>query len=72
MNRIKNLEERIEAIELFRKEIEMNLFFGWNPVIDPKCLCDYNPYLNPKTDSPYIQKQKKLYDEAFLFFYNKH
>ncbi len=50
----------------------MNLFFGWNPIIDPKRLCDYNPYLTPNTDSQYILKKKKLYDAAFLFFYNKH
>ena len=72
MNRIKNLGERIEVIALLRKEIEMNLFFGWNPIIDPKRLCDYNPYLTPKTESPYILKHKKLYDAAFQFFYNKH
>ncbi len=72
VNRIKELEERIEAINSLKNEIDFNLYCGWNPVADPKCLREYNPYATPKPDSAYVLKKRKLYEEACWMFYNKH
>ncbi len=48
INRIKNLGERIVAIENLLAEIEFDLRHGWNPILDPKREFEYNPYFNTK------------------------
>jgi hypothetical protein len=72
VNRIKDLKERIEEIDELRKQIEMNLYFGWNPITDPGRIGEYNPFLKPRPDSRYILKKEQLRKAAFLFYYNKH
>jgi hypothetical protein len=72
VNRVKELTERIEAIKELRKELERNLYFGWNPITDPQRVWRYNPYLTPNTDSPYTTKKEEMRKAAFLRYYNKH
>jgi hypothetical protein len=43
INRIKNIDDRINAINKLRNEIEYDLSHGWNPIVDKKRELDYNP-----------------------------
>jgi hypothetical protein len=74
VNRIKNFNERIEDIKALRDELERDLFFGWNPLQDPKRIVLKNPYYfktnpfqksEPKTAVERMSKAEKMY-------YNKH
>jgi hypothetical protein len=44
VNRIKDVNERIEDIKALRNELERDLFFGWNPLRDPKRTDIQNPF----------------------------
>ena len=45
INRIKELEGRLQAIAGLVEEIRYDLMHGWNPISDPKRERNYNPYL---------------------------
>jgi hypothetical protein len=45
INRIKELEGRLQAIADLVEEIRYDLVHGWSPLLDPKREKDYNPYL---------------------------
>jgi hypothetical protein len=49
INRIKDLSQRLIAIEELLYEIQFDLRHGWNPILNPKRENDYNPYLQGKT-----------------------
>jgi hypothetical protein len=46
INRIKDLNQRLNAISELCDEIAFDLKHGWNPILDPKREVDYNPYYN--------------------------
>lgn len=46
INRIKELNNRLFAINILKDEIEFDLKHGWNPIMDPQREIDYSPYLN--------------------------
>lgn len=48
VNRIKELNERVVAIDKLLEEIAYDLRHGWNPLLDPKRENEYSPYAYSK------------------------
>lgn len=73
INRIKNLQERLIAIEELLDEIMFDLHHGWNLILDPKRQLDYNPYLTSELKSVVKQnvtkRQSKI--DRINFYLNK-
>lgn len=70
INRIKNLGERLKAIDELCTEISFDLRHGWNPILDPKRAIDYNPYLNhtlgkEKRKPTKQQEHKQLFEKYY-------
>jgi len=74
INRIKELDERLNAIAELLAEIRYDLVHGWNPRLDPKRENDYNPHSYPKATIRHQKKQlikikpptkKDLYNKYF-------
>lgn len=74
VNRLKNLQERLNAIAELRVEIAFDLKHGWNPILDPKRENDYNPYLygtkGQRVQSTSVRK-KPTKEELFNKYYLK-
>jgi hypothetical protein len=76
INRIKNLDGRINALEELLNDLQFDLRHGWNPILDRKREKDYNPYLLPKdvntskktTSNSHKRKTKQ---EIYNFYFNR-
>lgn len=76
INRVKELDHRLNAIHELLSEILYDLQYGWNPILDPKRENDYNPYLKNRTSSKHrktnnsVTKQKNKRD-IYNYYINK-
>jgi hypothetical protein len=76
VNRIKDLTERLSAIEDLLYDIKFDLKNGWNPILDPKREKDYNSFrinqLKPKgPENPKRQSRKPTKEELRIRFHSK-
>lgn len=75
VNRIKNLEKRLVAIDELLSEIEFDLKHGWNPFFDPKRENNYNPYLNRKRNNlpkkAFDRNNRQTKADIFARYFNK-
>jgi hypothetical protein len=73
VNRFKTLYERKGEIEILRDSLDRDLYFGWNPLQDPKRVNFRNPYYL-KTN-PFQKSKPKTFEErmtkAFKKYYYK-
>jgi hypothetical protein len=72
VNRLKVLDERINAINILQEKIDSCLRFGWNPILDPQSKKFkhqiFYKFYNPERCKPIPKKESK----AFVYFYEKH
>ncbi len=73
VNRIKELNERLNAINELVEEIEFDLQHGWNPILDPKRELNYNPVFNKTitTSKQKVKTKKPTKNELYWFLFNK-
>lgn len=76
VNRIKDLQERLLAIEDLQYDLKFDLKNGWNPILDPKREKDYNPYWQKqlaakKTNNTKKQNKKPTKEELRILFHSK-
>ena len=67
VNRIKKLEERLEAISELQLELKLELKYGWNPITDAKRTTNYlkthlenKPFIQRKTLSRKLPTKEEL------------
>jgi hypothetical protein len=74
INRIKELNDRLSAIEELREEIAFDLKNGWNPTSDPKRELNYSPYLNRisgKNEPGTLKTKKQSKQDWYEYFLNR-
>ena len=74
VNRIKELNARLSAIEDLRAEIAFDLKNGWNPISDPKRELNYNPFLNNvnvKKEPGILKTKKQSKEELYNYYLNR-
>jgi hypothetical protein len=76
INRIKDLNQRLEAVEELLSEVQYDLINGWNPILDPKREVDYNPYLRKRQSIRASKSVKnapvrKTKQDVYNYYFNK-